>query len=170
MSSQNLCFGGLWAPFGTLSDASGSQGALLGITLSSFWLPWDAGGPLWGTLGSQVELGMTLDVLFRQYLERLRCLRIKSDLALFSRGSALSRQSGARAAAPNPNSIAPGARMTVVKHTPSKNNILASPLPIILPWGLRPVAGPRGRQPNRNGHPPPRRPGGDQLGWEHTQY
>ena len=24
------------------------------------WLPWDADGSLWGTLGSQVELGMTL--------------------------------------------------------------------------------------------------------------
>ena len=30
-----------------------------------------------------------------------------------------SRGSGARAAAPNPTSLAPGARMTVVKHTPS---------------------------------------------------
>ena len=24
------------------------------------WLPWDAGGTIWGTLGSKVELGVTL--------------------------------------------------------------------------------------------------------------
>ena len=33
-------------------------------------------------------------------------------------------QSGARAAAPNPTSLAPGARLTVVKHTPSNKHIL----------------------------------------------
>ena len=47
-------------PFGTLWGALGSEGGLLGVTLASLWLPWDAGGPLWGTLGSQAELGLTL--------------------------------------------------------------------------------------------------------------
>ena len=53
-------FAFLGATLGLLLGALGSQGALLGVTLGSLWLPWDAGGPLWGTLGSQVELGMTL--------------------------------------------------------------------------------------------------------------
>ena len=91
------------------------------VILDSLWLPWDAGGSLWGTLGSQGELGVTLGrewtSLRHSYLERLQCLRIKSDLAEFSAGiprSAVSRRSGARAAAPNPTSLAPGARMTWV--------------------------------------------------------
>ena len=50
----------LWAPLWEPLGALGSQGALLGITLVSLWLLWDAGGSLWGTLGSQVELGLTL--------------------------------------------------------------------------------------------------------------
>ena len=54
---------------------------------------------------------------FRAFGSDVRSLRRKSDLAEFIRRS---RQSGARAAAPNPTSLAPGARMTVVKHTPSK--------------------------------------------------
>ena len=75
-------FGCLWSsccapwhdfgrPFGTLWGAFGSQGALLGLTLASLWVPWDAGWPAWATLGAQVELGMTLvkmDVRFRYYL------------------------------------------------------------------------------------------------------
>ena len=48
---------------------------------------------------------------------QVRSLHRKTGLAEFSRGCALSRQSGARAAAPNPTSLAPGAGMTVVKHT-----------------------------------------------------
>ena len=70
-------------PFGSLWGALGSQGVLLGVTLASLGLPWDRlghlglprgspgrhfgvpGAPLgrlgaiWGTLGSQGELGMT---------------------------------------------------------------------------------------------------------------
>ena len=38
----------------------GSQGVFLEVTLASLWLPWVAGGPFWGTLGSQVELGVSL--------------------------------------------------------------------------------------------------------------
>ena len=37
-----------------------------------------------------------------------------------------SRQSGARAAAPNPTSLAPGARTTVVKHTPSNDDLICA--------------------------------------------
>ena len=50
----------LWASFWDPVGRLGSQGAHLGVTWGSLWLPWDAGGPLWDTLGSQVELGMTL--------------------------------------------------------------------------------------------------------------
>ena len=56
-----------------------------------------------------------LDVQFRANGSQVRSLRIKSDLAELTRGipgSELSTQSGARAAAPNPTSLAPGARMT----------------------------------------------------------
>ena len=53
----------LGATLGFLLGALGSQGVLLGVTLASLWLPWlfwDADGTMWGTLGSQVELGVTL--------------------------------------------------------------------------------------------------------------
>ena len=50
----------LGVTLGLLLGALGFQGDLLGVTLGSLWLPWDAGGPPWATLGSQVELGMTL--------------------------------------------------------------------------------------------------------------
>ena len=66
-----------------------------------------------------------LDVQFRANGSQVRNLRTKSDLAELTRGipgipgSRQSTQSGARAAAPNPTSLAPGARMTVLKHTPS---------------------------------------------------
>ena len=116
--------------------------AVLGMTLASLQLPWDASGYLWGDLGSQRVLlghfdllwaalksvdhlghpglpsgawddfGSKMDVRLRYYLERLRCLRIKSDLGDLSPASEVSRQSGARSAAPNPTSLAPGARMT----------------------------------------------------------
>ena len=62
-----------------------------------------------------------LDVQFRAHASQVRSLRRKSDLADFRRGSALSTQSGARAAAPSPTSLAPGARMTVVEYTPSND-------------------------------------------------
>ena len=100
---------------------------------SSFCSPWsDFGFPFaplgcrWVPLGhlglpsgACSDFGSKLNVLFRQYLERLRCLCRKSGLLGFSPGSRYSgadipqsRQSGARAAAPNPTSLAPGARMT----------------------------------------------------------
>ena len=39
----------------------GGHFAFLWVTLASLWLPWDADGPLWGALGSQGELEVTLD-------------------------------------------------------------------------------------------------------------
>ena len=42
-------------------NALGVNFAFLGMTLASLWLPWDAGGSLWGDLGSQgALLGVTL--------------------------------------------------------------------------------------------------------------
>ena len=51
--------GNFGCPFETLWVALGSLGALLGVTLASLWLPWVA-GTIWGTLGSQAELGVIL--------------------------------------------------------------------------------------------------------------
>ena len=101
---KGLCLASLWLPFG-----------FLGMPVGSIGPPW---APKW-SLG---WLWVKMDVRFCHYLERLRCLRIKSDLAELTRGSpgrAVSTQSGTRAAAPNPTILVPGARMTVVKHTPS---------------------------------------------------
>ena len=52
-----FCFpwGDLGLPFGTLWGASGSQGAVPGVTLASLWLPWDSVGPFgapWAPKGS----------------------------------------------------------------------------------------------------------------------
>ena len=104
-----LPLGRLWAPFGS---------------------PWAALGPLWGALGCHGgRLGRPraiysifdkLDVQFRADGSQVRSLRIKAGLPAFSPGSPGSRQSRHSArnetwpAAPNPTSLAPGARMTVV--------------------------------------------------------
>ena len=110
-----------WDPLGRLGLPRGSPWRHFGFPLA----PLGFRGAIWGTLGSQVELGMTfgeMDVLFRQY-----DLCIKNVLAEFSAGSPgspgsrVSTQSGARAAAPNPTSLAPGARMTVVNTLPQTN-------------------------------------------------
>ena len=37
-------------------NVPGPHFAFLGMTLASFWLPWDAGRSLWGDLGSKVSL------------------------------------------------------------------------------------------------------------------
>ena len=65
-----VSFGCLWnsfvffqmtlGPFGILWGALASQGALLGVTLASILVPWDADGRFWGTLASQGELGLML--------------------------------------------------------------------------------------------------------------
>ena len=102
-------------PFGSLWGALGSRGALLNVTLASLWLPLAPLGrrwTIWGTLGSQVELGLTLHPAHKDLVEL-------SAASGASGATGKSAQSGARAAAPNPTSLAPGARMTVVKHTPS---------------------------------------------------
>ena len=103
--------------------------ALLGLLLGSLGQPlahfvtlWDAMDVALVCLGKFSSVLTKLDVQFRANGSQVRSLRRENDLADFSRGSrgsAVSPQSGARAAAPNPTSLAPGARMTVVKHTPS---------------------------------------------------
>ena len=103
-------FGAPWAPRGSPWRHFGFPLAALGLR-----------GAIWDTLGSKGELGMTLglkmDVQFRAKGSQVARLRTKNDLAEFSAGSAGRRvsaqwaQSAARAAAPNPTSLAPGARM-----------------------------------------------------------
>ena len=115
-------------------------GTTLGIRLGAFGAPWGPEGlsltSLWlpfGSLrtpldhfrhlglpsGAWDDLGSKMDVQFRANGSQVARLRTKSDLAELSRQWA---QSGAGAAAPNLTSLAPGARMTVVKHTPSNNH------------------------------------------------
>ena len=109
-------------PFGSLWGALGSQGALLGVTLVPLGFPWAPWGHLWH-LGlpraAWDDLGSKVDVQFRANGSQVARLRTKNDLAKLSGVSALWAQSGAGAAAPRPTSLAPGARMTAVKHTPS---------------------------------------------------
>jgi len=98
------------AHFGVLLDLFGVRRAPKGLSLVSLWPPFGSLGAPWGNLGqlglpsgAWDDLGSIVDVRLRQYLMRLRCLRIKIDLAEFSplnTISAQSTQSGARAAAP----------------------------------------------------------------------
>ena len=63
-----LCFVlSFWVSCGVF----GAHFALLGVTLASLSLPWDAGGSLWGTLGSQVELGVTLGPKRRSFSDNI---------------------------------------------------------------------------------------------------
>ena len=122
----------LGATLGFLLGAFGAPWAPKGPSLASLWSPFGSLGTPWGHLGhlglprgAWDDFGSKMDVQFRANGSQVARLRTKSDLAEFSagsggrRGSAQWAQSGARAAAPNPTSLAPGARMTVVKHTPS---------------------------------------------------
>ena len=94
----------------------------LGVTLASLWppfgplgTPWDHLGHLGIPSGAWDDLGSKMDVLFRANGPQVRRLRIKRDLAELTRGSPGSEQSTQSvtgAAAPNPTSLAPGARMT----------------------------------------------------------
>ena len=70
-------------------------------------------------LGTCSSFLTKLDVQFQANGSQVRNLPTKSDVAELSAASAVWAQSGAKAAAPNPTSLAPGAKMTVVKHTPS---------------------------------------------------
>ena len=104
-------------PFGSLWGALGSQGGLLGVTLASLCLPWRSLEPFgapWAPKGSLDWLWLKMDVQFRGNGSQVFNLRTKSNLAELSPRSGISTQSGARAAAPNPTSLAPGARMTWV--------------------------------------------------------
>ena len=114
----------LGATLASLLGPLGAPWAPKAFSLVSLWLSWDAVGPF-GHLGlpngAWADFGSKMDVLFRANTPPVKRLRIKSDLAELSAASgasAVSTQSGARAAAPNPTSLAPGARMTVVQHTP----------------------------------------------------
>ena len=102
-----------WEPLGRLGLPRGSPCRHFGPPLAPLRLR----GAIWGTLGSQGELGMTWgpkDVQFRANGSQVARLRTKSDLAgisAFSAGSALcalSPKSGARAASPDPTSRAGG--------------------------------------------------------------
>ena len=132
-----VSFGWLWdlilllgVTLRLLLGACGAPWAPKGLSLASLWLPFGSLGTPWDHLGhlglprgAWDHLGSKMDVLFRANGRQVARLRIKRDLAELSGGSGGSAQwaqSAARAATPNPTSLAPGARMTVVKHTPSK--------------------------------------------------
>ena len=78
---------GAFGPFGSLWGALGFKGALLGVSWASLWLPWYSVGPFgtpWTPKWSLTDFGSKMDVRFRHYLKRLRCLRIKSNHVEFS--------------------------------------------------------------------------------------
>ena len=124
-------FAFLGVTLGCLLGAFGAPWAPKGLSLASLWLPFGSlGTPLdhLGHLGlpsgAWDDLGSKMNVHFRANGAQVARLRTKSDLAELSRQCrqcGVWAQSGAGAAAPNPASLAPGARMTVVKHTPSNN-------------------------------------------------
>ena len=114
-----FCLGRFWASFWDPLGRLGSQGALPGVTLASLWLPWDSVGPFgapWAPKGSLGSLWVQNGRPIPNGSQVTR-LRTKYDLAELSgvsagrRVTALWAQSGAGAAAPNPTSLAPGARM-----------------------------------------------------------
>ena len=100
----------LWSPFGFLWTALGP--------------PWDALGCIGGRLVCLGTFGGFFDKLGRPISSKW----LSSTMPAYKKrpaGTHLRNPgfpgSGARAAAPNPTSLAPGARMTVVKHTPSND-------------------------------------------------
>ena len=120
-----------WVTLGFLLGAFGAPWAPKGPSLVSLWSPLGSRGTPWGHLGhlglprgAWDDFGSKLDVQFRANGFQVARLRTKSDLAEFSRVCRVWVQSGAGAVAPNPTSLAPGARMTVVKHTPSKYRLI----------------------------------------------
>ena len=96
-----------WADFGLFLGPFGQP-------LDHFGTPWNAMEVALVRLCTFSSFLTKLDVQFQANGSQVRSLRIKRDLAELSPGSELSTQSGARAAAPTPTSLAPGARMTVV--------------------------------------------------------
>ena len=112
-------FVALGATLGFLLGAFGAPWAPKGPSLASLWFPFGSLGTPWGHLGhlglprgAWTEFGSKMDVQFRANGFQVARLRTKRDLAELSARSDLSTQSGARAAAPNPTPLAPGARMT----------------------------------------------------------
>ena len=112
----------LGATLGFLLGAFGAPWAPKGPSLASLWSPFGSLGTPWGHLGhlglprgAWDDFGSKMDVQFRANGSQVARLRTKNDLAEFSGGrrrSAIWAQSAADAAAPNPTSLAPGARMT----------------------------------------------------------
>ena len=112
----------LGATLGFLLGAFGAPWAPKGLSLASLWPPFGSLGTPWGHLGhlglprgAWDGFGSKMDVQFRANGSQVACLRTKNDLAELSGGRRVRRvsaQSGAGAAAPNPTSLAPGARMT----------------------------------------------------------
>ena len=104
-------FGAPWAP-------KGPSLASLRSPFGSLWTPWDHLGHLGLPRGAWDDSGSKMDVQFRANGSQVARLCTKNGLAEFLAGSAGRRrsalwaQSAARAAAPNPTSLAPGARMT----------------------------------------------------------
>ena len=122
-------FAFLGETLGCLLRAFGAPWAPKGLSLASLWppfgslrTPWSHLGYLGLPRGAWDDFGSKMYVQFRANGSQVVRLRTKSDLAEFSCQCRVWRvwaQSGAGAAASNPTSLAPGARMTVVKHTPS---------------------------------------------------
>ena len=98
--------GAPWAPKGP------SLASLLLSPFGSLWTPWDHFGHLGLPRGAWDDSGSKMDVQFRVNGSQVARLRTKRELAGIRAGSALSPQGGARAGAPDPTSLAPGARMT----------------------------------------------------------
>ena len=116
----------LGATLDVLLQPFGAPRAPKRLSLASLWPPFGSLGTPWGHLGhlglprgAWGDFGSKMDVPFRAHGPQVARLRTKSDLAELSHQCGVCAQSGAGAAAPNPTSLKPGARMTVVKHTPS---------------------------------------------------
>ena len=117
LPSLGRLWASFWEPLGRLGFPRGSPWRPFG----SLGTPWSHLGHLGLPSGAWNDLGSKMDVQFRANGSQVARLRTKRDLAEFSRQCGVWAQSAARAAAPNPTSLAPGARMTVVKHTPSND-------------------------------------------------
>ena len=101
--------------FGSLLDALVFPLASLGAPLAFVDASWDTHVVPSGRLGVSSGLCRKMDVIFPANVAHVRGLRTESSLLEFIPGSWLSQlssQSGIWAAAHNPASLAPGARMT----------------------------------------------------------